>query len=133
MTTSSGFLDHLSDLLVALGPVKPRRMFGGAGLYLDGVMFGLVADDILYLKADKKTQERYEAEGLEPFTYEGKSKPVRMSYWRVPDRLFDDQDEFVEWAGVALKVAREAKSKQKKSSRKRKVSASGSRSGRTRS
>ena len=110
MTTTPGFLDYVCDVLAGLGPVQARRMFGGAGIYLDGVMFGLVADDVLYLKADKTTQKRFEAEGMEPFTYEGKSKPVRMSYWRVPDRLFDDNEDMLEWSRLALKVASKAKS-----------------------
>lgn len=113
MPVSSEYIAFLKELLAPLGPVQARRMFGGAGLYLDGVMFALIADEVVYLKADDETSKAFEDEGLEPFTYEGKAKPVQMSYWRAPDRLFDDQDEFVEWAGVALGAARKTKSKSK--------------------
>ncbi len=71
MSASEGFVELLKDTMRGLGPVSVRRMFGGAGIYADGVMFGLIADDTLYLKADEKTKRDFEAEGLGPFVYEG--------------------------------------------------------------
>jgi DNA transformation protein len=85
-----------------------RRMFGGAGIYADGVMFGLIADDTLYLKANDETKRNFEAEGLGPFVYEGGGRTVAMSYWRIPERLLDDPDEMVAWARIALGVAQRA-------------------------
>jgi DNA transformation protein len=122
MTASDGFVELLKDGLRGLGPVSVRRMFGGAGVYADGVMFGLVADDTLYLKADDETKSGFEAEGLAPFVYAGSGGTVAMSYWRIPERLLDDPDEMVDWARTALGVARRAaaakssgnKSRQKK-------------------
>ena len=106
MSVSAEFIEFLLESLAPVGSLSARRMFGGAGLYADGVMFGLIADDAVYLKANDETAKAYQAEGLEPFTYRGKSKPVRMSYWRAPERLFDDPEEFVAWAEIALDVAR---------------------------
>jgi DNA transformation protein len=106
MPTSDGFLELVRDALEPLGPVMVRRMFGGAGIYCDGVMCALVADATLYLKTDAASRAAFEAEGLGPFTYAGKGKPVTMSYWRAPERLLDDPDELVAWAGKALEVAR---------------------------
>lgn len=106
MTASDGFIELLKDSLRGLGPVSVRRMFGGAGVYADGVMFGLVADDTLYLKADDATKRAFEAEGQVPFVYEGRGKVIAMSYWRIPERLLDDPDEMVDWARTALGVAR---------------------------
>lgn len=111
MTTTNGFLDLLRELLAPAGTITIRKMFGGASVYADGVMFALVDDDALYLKADDATKARYEAEGLLPFTYEGKTKPVAMSYWRAPERLYDDAEEMAEWAREAIAAARRAKSK----------------------
>jgi len=108
MAASAGFIELLKDSMRGLGPVSVRRMFGGAGVYADGVMFGLVADDTLYLKADEATRRAYEAEGLGPFTYEGRGKTVILPYWRVPERLLDDADEMSAWAAAALAVARRA-------------------------
>jgi DNA transformation protein len=106
MTASEGFIEHLKDALRALGAVSVRRMFGGAGVYADSVMFALVADDTLYLKADETTRGAHEAEGLGPFVYRGHGKTVTMSYWRAPERLLDDPDEMAEWARRALAAAR---------------------------
>lgn len=119
MTASDGFVELLKDSLHGLGPVSVRRMFGGAGVYADGVMFGLIADDTFYLKADDATKSAFEAEGLAPFVYEGSGGTVAMSYWRIPERLLDDPDEMVGWARTALGVARrKAAAKPKGSARK---------------
>jgi len=106
MTASAGFVELVKDALSGLGPVSVRRMFGGAGVYADGVMFGLIADDTLYLKADDATKRAFEAEGQGPFVYAGRGRTIAMSYWRIPERLLDDSEEMVEWARSALGVAR---------------------------
>jgi DNA transformation protein len=109
MAASEGFIELLKDALSGLGPVSVRRMFGGAGIFAGGVMFGLVADDTLYLKADEETKAAFAAEGLGPFGYNGSGRRIDLPYWRIPERLLDDPDEMVAWARVALGVARRAK------------------------
>jgi DNA transformation protein len=112
MTASEGFIEFLKDLLGGLGPISVRRMFGGAGVYCDGVMFALVLDDTLYFKADDRNRPDFEAEGLAPFSYATKDgRNTIMSYWRCPDRLFDDPEEMAAWAGKALAAARKAAAK----------------------
>jgi DNA transformation protein len=108
MAASEGFIELLKDALSGLGPVSVRRMFGGAGVYADGVMFGLVADDTLYLKADDETKRAFEVEGLGPYGYDGHGKRIDLPYWRAPERLLDDPEEMVAWARAALGVARRA-------------------------
>ncbi len=120
MTASDGFIELLKDSLRGLGPVSVRRMFGGAGVYADGVMFGLIADDTFYLKADDETRRAFEAEGLAPFVYDGSGRTVAMSYWRIPERLLDDPDEMVGWARTALGVARRKAAAKPKASAPRK-------------
>lgn len=105
MTASDAFVELLKDSLRGLGPVSVRRMFGGAGVYADGVMFGLVADDTFYLKADDETKRAFEAEGLAAFAYESNGRTIALSYWRIPERLLDDPDEMLSWARTALGVA----------------------------
>jgi len=84
-------------------------MFGGAGLYADGVMFGLVSDGLIHLKADAATVPRFEAEGCRPFEYGTKNgRRAIMSYWQLPDRLYDEPDALAQWARQALAVARRA-------------------------
>lgn len=106
MAISAGYLDMLRELLAPLGNIRVKRMFGGAGLYADDVMFALIEDETLYFKADASTRARYEAEGLGPFVYEGKTRPVEMSYWRAPERLYDEPEDMLEWARDAIGVAR---------------------------
>jgi DNA transformation protein len=107
MTASDGFIDFVKDLLGPLGPITVRRMFGGAGIFRDGVMFALIVDDTLYFKADDSSRGSFEAEGLAPFSYHTKNgRNTIMSYWRCPDRLFDDPDEMAAWARQALAAAR---------------------------
>lgn len=108
MSASKGFIELLKDSMRGFGPVNVRRMFGGAGVYADGVMFGLIAEDTLYLKGDVETKRDFEAEGLGPFVYEGRGRKIAMSYWRAPERLLDDPDEMVAWARTALGAARRA-------------------------
>ena len=107
MAPSEGFKDFIRDQLSGFGPVSIRNMFGGAGIYADGVMFALLAGDTLYLKADETSARAFEAEGMCPFTYtpEGRA-PGAMSYWEVPPRLLEEPEELAQWAREAHAIAR---------------------------
>jgi DNA transformation protein len=95
------------ELFSVFGTVAVRRMFGGAGIYADGIMFGLVADGVIYLKADAGNLSAFEREGLEPFTYMTKDgRRGVMSYRRMPERLYDDPEELAVWARDAIAAAR---------------------------
>jgi DNA transformation protein len=98
--------DDIRELFAAFGPVTVRRMFGGIGIYADGVMFGLIASGVIYLKADGQNAATFEREGLAPFTYATKhgTRGV-MSYRRKPERLYDDPEELVIWARESLAAA----------------------------
>jgi DNA transformation protein len=113
MSADAALIAHLMDVLRPLGGVSPRRMFGGAGIFRDGLMFALISDDELYLKADATTVPAFEAEGLGPFIYETKNGARTLpSYWRAPERLLDDDDEMRIWCRRAAEVAtRSAKKK----------------------
>lgn len=102
--------DALSELFSAFGPVVVRRMFGGAGIYADGLMFALEADGAVYLKADESTVASFESEGSGPFAFSTKSgKRTVTSYWRLPDRLYDDVEELAVWARAAHGAAKRAR------------------------
>ena len=106
MAPSDGFKDFIKDQLAGFGPVTIRNMFGGAGVYADGVMFAILSNDILYLKADEASARAFAAEGMGPFTYQPAGKPpVAMSYWEVPPRLLEEPDELAEWAREAHRIA----------------------------
>ncbi|MBA4132750.1 MAG: competence protein TfoX [Hyphomicrobium sp.] len=102
------------ELFGPLGTISVRKMFGGGGIYCDGVMFALIADGVIYLKADARSQADFEAEGLGPFVYQGKAKPVAMSYWRMPERLLDDPDEALAWGRNAVRAAQSARAAPRK-------------------
>jgi DNA transformation protein len=110
--------DHIAELFAAFGPVTVRQMFGGFGIYADATMFALAHDELIYLKADGDTVAAFEREGQGPFTYSAKNrKRAVMSYWRMPDRLYDDPDELARWAREALAAAHRsgrAKAKRKR-------------------
>lgn len=105
----SEFHDYLKEALQEFGEVTIRRMFGGAGVFRDGLMFGLIADDVLYFKVDDASRAAFEAEECAPFTYVKKGKPSSMNYYRVPERLYDDDEEMCEWARAAYSTALRAR------------------------
>ncbi|MDJ0948280.1 MAG: TfoX/Sxy family protein [Alphaproteobacteria bacterium] len=118
MTASPGFLEHLTDMLAPLGPVSARRMFGGAGIFRDGLMFALVADDTLYFKVDDRNRAAFEAAGMPPFRYEKRGKTFEMSYYEAPADALDDGEELLRWAEGAWDAAvRAGAAKGKKTSR----------------
>jgi DNA transformation protein len=97
---------HWVDLLQPLGAVRARAMFGGHGIYLDGVMFALVHEDELYLKVDDATEARFEAAGLARFVYAKKGGgTMSMSYRRAPVAALDDGDLLVEWARLGVEAS----------------------------
>lgn len=107
-------IHQLCGLCLPLGEVQTRPMFGGHGLYLEGVMFALEADGVIYLKVDKETKPDFQKTNSVPFVYEGKNKPVEMSYWRCPSDSLISTENFLPWAERALAAAKRAKSKKKK-------------------
>lgn len=106
---ASEYETFLADLFAPLGGVSFRKMFGGLGIFKDGVMFALVENETLRMRVDDTTVERYRAAGSGPFVYEGKAKSVEMPYWAMPEDLFDDPDLFTEWAEEAFVTARRLK------------------------
>jgi DNA transformation protein and related proteins len=97
----------IRELFAQFSPVTIRRMFSGTGLFCDGVMFGLVVRDVVYLKVDEASIPNFEREGSQPFTYTRSNRigRVALSYWRLPERLYDDPDELAVWAKRALAIA----------------------------
>lgn len=113
----SEFVDYLKEVFEQFGEIRARKMFGGYGIYHDGVMFGLVADDTLYLKADDTTAGYFEARGLGQFEYDKGDKVVKMSYYLAPEEIYDDPDEAVVWAKRAYEVAFRTKARAKRKSK----------------
>ncbi|MFZ5790768.1 MAG: TfoX/Sxy family protein [Pseudomonadota bacterium] len=94
---AGSFADYLMDELAALGNASLRVMFGGHGLYLGGVMIGILFDDVLYLKVGPRNRADFEAAGSEPFTYERQGRRVALSFWRTPDEVIEDGEALRAW------------------------------------
>lgn len=101
---SQEYHDYALDLLSSFGEVTAKAMFGGHSLYKNGVIFAIIADDVLYFKVDDSNRSDYVACGAEPFTYEAKGKRVSMSYWQVPLEVMEDGAELKRWAEKAYGV-----------------------------
>lgn len=118
MAVSAEFREFISEQLESFGAVAVKRMFGGAGVFREGLMFGLISDEVLYLKVDETTRPDFEAEDSSPFTYEKNGKVMALAYWRIPERLYDDADEMAEWAHRAFAVAMRADARKSKKQQK---------------
>lgn len=105
--SNSGYVDYILDILSPLGNIKARKMFGGYGIYKDGVFFALIIEDVLYFKVGDANRPIYEASHSKPFSYirpDGKS--VAMSYWEVPDDVLENHHKLAQWVEESVAVAR---------------------------
>ncbi len=122
MSASREFLDHIADQLRGFGPFAFRRMFSGAGLFRDGVMFGLVARDALHFKVGDANRADYLAAGAKPFTYQRLGAAATLpSYYGVPATVFDDPDALAEWARAAYSAALAKSAASKRKPRRRRA------------
>ena len=107
MKASPEFVAYLQDLFGALGFVRVRSMFGGAGVYAGEHMIGFLdRDETLYLRADDETRARFEAAGSRPFAYPLKDgSEMEIGYWRIPEDALEAPDEALAWGRLALDAA----------------------------
>lgn len=99
MKVSAAFLDYVIDRLSSIDDVKNRTMFGGYGIFHEGLMFALVAEDILYFKVDESNRAMYEKAESQPF-------PHGISYWEVPAEILEDRSKLGEWAKISVDIAK---------------------------
>ena len=111
MAVSQEYRAWVLELLGRVGPVSGRAMFGALGLYLDGLMFGLVDDDTVYFKTDDTTRADFETAGSRPFRPFGDARP--MPYYELPADVLEDHDQLRSWTHRAVDVARRAKGRKK--------------------
>jgi DNA transformation protein and related proteins len=112
MVASESFAEFLIEQLAPLGHVTLRRMFGKTGVFCDGLMLGMVTDNMLYFRVDDHNRAAFEeAASFPPLNYRKKGDIIDLSFWRAPERLFDEPDELVAWARIALAAARRVAAK----------------------
>jgi len=105
MSVSADFHSYVLEQLALLRGVSSRRMFGGVGLYAEGLFFGLIDDDVLYLKADDSNRSDYTSRGMDAFR-PFKDKPLySMTYYQVPAEVLEEPEELALWARKSCEVA----------------------------
>jgi DNA transformation protein len=110
MPKRSEFVEHVVETMGRFGPVDAKSMFGGWGLYHQGLFFALIAADALYLKCDDENRADFEARGLEPFVYSMRDgEKLTMSYRQAPEEALESPEAMAEWArrgyAAALRAA----------------------------
>src|SRR4030081_2844981 len=121
MVASDAFAEFLREQLASLGRITMRRMFGKTGVFSDGVMFGMVTENTLYFRVDDHNRSTFkEAETFPRLNYEKKGGTIDLSFCRVPERLFDEPDDFLAWARAALAAAHRVAAKRERTAPKRK-------------
>ena len=111
MAVSSSFLAYVVEQLTGLGRVRSKRMFGGVGLYCDELFFGLLDDDVLYLKVDDSNRDDFTGRGMKAFQPFRDKPEYSMSYYQVPAETIEDAEDLVRWARKAVHVAAVAPAK----------------------
>ena len=123
MPKSSEFVELVLESLRKFGPVTTRRMFGGWGIYREGVFFALIIDDTLYFKSDDESLGEFERASPGPFVFTKKGERIVTHYYAVPEDAFEDAEVMAKWArlgyAAALRAARKRRPRRKPPSRSR--------------
>src|SRR6266567_7460387 len=122
MVASDSFAEFLREQLAPLGRITMRRMFGKTGVFCDGFMLAMVRDNTLYFRVDDDNRATFkEAECFPPLNYEKKGSSIDLSFWRAPERLFDEPDELVTGAQIALAAARRVAARRERTAPRAKI------------
>ena len=118
MTADPGLIAWVAEAMAPVGEVRSRAMMGGATLYCGGTVFAIVADGLLWFKADKHSDAEWDAAECPRFTYDMGGKTGTMNYRRAPDDVYDDADALRQWGGLALAAGHRAPPKKSRQPRK---------------
>ncbi|MEK7673247.1 MAG: TfoX/Sxy family protein [Patescibacteria group bacterium] len=111
MASSKDFAKYVTeDLLREIDGVSARAMFGGFGLYKNAVIFGIIVENVIYLKVDDSNKVDYEEFGSKPFTYAMRnSKMSTMPYWELPESVMEDPEKLTKWVEKSVAINKAAK------------------------
>ena len=109
-----GLYAWVQEALEPLGAVTMRKMMGGATLYLDGIVFAILHEGEIWLKADAETDAIWDAEGCERFSMTFKDGRVdTMNYRRAPSDVYDEPEAMQRWAKLAIDAGLRGAAKKK--------------------
>ena len=98
--------DSIKELFAPFGAVEVKRMFGGAGVYADGLCFAIESGGEVFLKVDSETEAAFSGARSSPFVYNARGKPMTTSFWRLPSEAYDEPEALRHWAALGLEAAR---------------------------
>jgi len=107
MKASPEYLNFIIDKLSPIGDIRSRAMFGGYGIFYEGSMFALIAEDTLYFKVDESNRNMYEKAQSKPF-------PHGISYWEVPTEVLEENSMLRDWVNLSIAIARSVPKKRRK-------------------
>lgn len=106
MAYDPDFGEWVREHFATLGPLEIKRMFGGAAVYANGLIFALLDDGVIWLKADEVNAPLLVEAGARQFTYPTRGgATMAMAYWSLPESALDDPDEAVDWARKSIDAA----------------------------
>lgn len=119
MSLNQDILDYYTERLSLLGKINVKRMFGGAGFYLNGRMFALTDGETVYLKGDEQNRARFESRKMEQFVPFEDKPDQKMNYYSLSSEDLEDDDALRELGMLAVEAANRAATKKKSSPTKR--------------
>ena len=99
------FAAYVVELMSDWATVSARKMFGGHGIYCDGMMFALIIEEELFFKADVINVAQFKSEDSHPFTYRSKTRMVEVSYWSAPRACLESPVAMSEWCQLGFAAA----------------------------
>ena len=102
---SEELIAHITDLLGDNFPITTRKMFGGYGIFHNKIVFAIIAYNELYMKVGDSNVHDYINKGADQFTYNSGIKRVKMSYYKIPEDVIEDSEEFLKWCQKSYQVA----------------------------
>ena len=107
MKANPEYLNFVIERLSPIGDIRSRAMFGGYGIFREGLMFALISEDTLYFKVNESNRDMYKRAQSKPF-------PHGISYWEVPTDVLEENTKLHEWANISIEIAQEAAKKKRK-------------------
>jgi DNA transformation protein len=104
MAVQPSYLEYVLEQLATLAALRSNRMFGGIGLYSDGIFFGLIDDDTLFFKTNDSNIAAYRERNMPRFMPFPDRPDAVLGYHQVPADVIEDAETLVAWARQSIQV-----------------------------